>query len=82
VPRENQVFFFQGAGPKVKSNAIKSVLTIHDNRRLPPLRQGETIKMRNEREVIGGSQVLLTIYHLLILIRRRLHFVIQMVWVK
>ena len=54
VPRENQVFFFQGAGPKVKSNAIKSVLTIHDNRRLPPLRQGETIKMRNEREVIGG----------------------------
>jgi hypothetical protein len=54
VPKENQVFFFQGAGPKVKSNAIKSVLTIHDNRRLPALRQGETIKMRNEREVVGG----------------------------
>jgi hypothetical protein len=54
VPRENQVFFFQGAGPKVKSNAVKSVLTLHDNRRLPALRQGETLKMRNEREVVGG----------------------------
>lgn len=53
-PRENQVFFFQGAGPKVSSNAIKSVLTLHDNRRLPDLRTGETIKMRNEREVVGG----------------------------
>lgn len=53
-PRENQVFFFQGAGPKVKSNAIKSVLTLHDNRRLPDLRTGESITMRNEREVVGG----------------------------
>lgn len=53
-PRENQVFFFQGAGPKVKSNAIKSVLTLHDNRRLPDLHTGESIKMRNEREVVGG----------------------------
>lgn len=54
VPRENQVFFFQGAGSKVPSNSIKSVLTLHDNRRLPALRQGETLKMRNEREVVGG----------------------------
>lgn len=53
-PRENQVFFFQGAGPNVMSNAIKSVLTIHDNRRLPALKTGETLKMRNEREVVGG----------------------------
>lgn len=53
-PKENQVFFFQGAGEPVKSNAIKSVLTIHDNRRLPELKNGESIKMRNEREVIGG----------------------------
>ncbi len=53
-PRENQIFFFQGAGPKVRSNAVKSVLTLHDNRRLPDLKTGETIKMRNEREVIGG----------------------------
>lgn len=53
-PRENQVFFFQGAGPSVMSNAIKSVLTLHDNRRLPALRPGETLKMRNEREVVGG----------------------------
>lgn len=54
IPRENQVFFFQGAGPKVKSNAIKSVLTLHDHRRLPAPAQGETTQMRNEREVIGG----------------------------
>lgn len=53
-PRENQVFFFQGAGPEVMSNAIKSVLTIHDNRRLPALKTGESLKMRNEREVVGG----------------------------
>lgn len=53
-PRENQVFFFQGVGPAVSSNAIKSVLTIHDNRRLPALNTGETLRMRNEREVIGG----------------------------
>lgn len=53
-PRENQVFFFQGAGPNVMSNAIKSVLTIHDNRRLPALKTGQTLKMRNEREVVGG----------------------------
>lgn len=53
-PRENQVLFFKGAGPEVMSNAVKSVLTIHDNRRLPALRTGETLKMRNEREVVGG----------------------------
>lgn len=53
-PRENQIFFFQGAGQEVKSNAIKSVLTLHDNHRLPALTTGETIKMRNEREVVGG----------------------------
>lgn len=53
-PRENQVFFFQGAGAEVKSNAIKSVLTLHDNRRLPALSQGQTLKMRDEREVVGG----------------------------
>lgn len=53
-PRENQVFFFQGAGSEVMSNAIKSVLTLHDNRRLPPLKGGQTVKMRNEREVVGG----------------------------
>lgn len=53
-PKENQVFFFPGAGTKVASNAIKSVLTVHDNRRLPALKMGQTIKMRNEREVVGG----------------------------
>ncbi len=53
-PRENQVFFFQGTGPAVKSNAIKSVLTLHDHRRLPALQAGETIKSRNGREVVGG----------------------------
>lgn len=54
VPRENQVFFFQGAGSEVMSNSIKSVLTLHDNRRLPAPVNGESIKMRNGHEVIGG----------------------------
>lgn len=54
IPRENQVFFFQGAGCKIPSNSIKSVLTLHDNRRLPQPKMGETLRMRNEREVIGG----------------------------
>lgn len=53
-PKENQVFFFHGPGKDVKSNAVKSVLTLHDHRRLPALGTGETVKMRNEREVVGG----------------------------
>lgn len=53
-PRENQVFFFYGGKAGIKSNAVKSVLTIHDNRRLPALKQGYTLKMRDEQEVIGG----------------------------
>lgn len=54
IPKENQIFFFQGFGPEVKSNSIKSVLTLHDSRRLPSLQQGQSRKMRDEREVIGG----------------------------
>ena len=53
-PKENQIFFFHGPGKEVESNAVKSVLTLHDHRRLPALGTGETIKMRNEREVVGG----------------------------
>lgn len=57
VPRESQVFFFQGSpdkNKKVKSNAVKSVLTLHDNNRMPEVKTGETVKMRNERAVVGG----------------------------
>ena len=53
-PRENQVFFFQGMGAEVSSNSIKSVLTLHDPRRLRPLNQGESLDMRNGHEVVGG----------------------------
>ncbi|MBD5340287.1 MAG: hypothetical protein HDR94_01795 [Bacteroides sp.] len=53
-PKENQVFFFQGVGGPVCSNSIKSVLTLHDNRRLPDLKPGQSLKMRNECEVVGG----------------------------
>lgn len=53
-PTESQIFFFPGKGTEVPSNAINSVLTLHDNRRLPDLANGETLKMRNEQEVIGG----------------------------
>ena len=54
VPRENQVFFFQGAGDSIPSNSIKSILTLHDPRRLPPLKQGETVAMRNAKAIVGG----------------------------
>ena len=54
VPKENQIFFFQGYGSEVQSNSIKSVLTLHDVRRLPPLKPGQTQKMRNEQAVVGG----------------------------
>ncbi len=54
VPRENQVFFFQGIGDSIPSNSIKSILTLHDPRRLPQLKQGETVAMRNEKAIIGG----------------------------
>lgn len=53
-PKENQIFFFQGVGTPVKSNAIKSVLTLHDNRRLPSLKTGQDIIQRDSREVVGG----------------------------
>ena len=54
LPRENQVLFFQGAGPSVESNAVKSVLTLHDPRRLPKTKEGQTVAMRNSQPVIGG----------------------------
>lgn len=53
-PKENHIFFFQGVGMPIKSNAIKSVLTLHDNRRLPSLKTGQEITQRDEKEVIGG----------------------------
>lgn len=54
IPRENQVFFFQGYGCEIQSNSIKSVLTLHDSSRLPDLQLGYDRKMRDEKAVIGG----------------------------
>lgn len=54
MPRANQVLFFQGYGAEIEANAIKSVLTIHDSKRLRKLEQGETPKNRDGREVVGG----------------------------
>ncbi len=54
LPRENQIFFFQGSEKPVQSNAIKSVLTLHDELRLPPLANGEDNIMRLGKEVVGG----------------------------
>ncbi len=53
-PTESQIFFFPGKGTEVPSNAIKSILTVHDNRRLPDLEPGQTLKSRNEQAVVGG----------------------------
>lgn len=52
--KENQVFFFQGYGSDTESNAIKSVLTLHDPHRLPKQKQGESPTMILSREVVGG----------------------------
>lgn len=54
IPRANQVLFFQGYGAEIEWNSIKSVLTLHDSRRLPALAQGQTAPMRNKKEVVGG----------------------------
>ncbi|MDE6078891.1 MAG: hypothetical protein K2G35_02375 [Duncaniella sp.] len=54
TPHENQVFFFPGPGVEVKSNAIKSVLTLHDKRRLSAPAPTESLSQRNSREVVGG----------------------------
>lgn len=53
-PRENQVFFFQGGVTPIPSNSIKSILTLHDPRRLPALKQGETVSMRSAKAIVGG----------------------------
>lgn len=58
-PRPNQVFFFQGRDEAIPSNAIKSVLTLHDPRRLPPIPAGETDVMRMSKAVIGGFPCLI-----------------------
>ena len=54
IPRENQVFFFQGYGCEIQSNSIKSVLTLHDPCRLANPLSGQTTDMRNEQAVVGG----------------------------
>ena len=53
--KENHIFFFQGFGSAegVPSNSIKSVLTLHDSRRLK-LKVGETRALRDSKPVIGG----------------------------
>lgn len=50
-PKEKQIFFFQNG--EISSNAIKSVLTLHDSRRLKVDDEGDTNRMM-AREVKGG----------------------------
>lgn len=51
TPKEKQIFFFQGG--EINSNAIKSILTLHDQRRLKVQGEGTDIRMLS-REVKGG----------------------------
>lgn len=51
IPREKHVFFFQSA--EIQSNAIKSILTLHDSRRLRVDDEGTETLMLG-REVKGG----------------------------
>lgn len=50
-PKEKQIFFFQNG--EIASNAIKSVLTLHDSRRLRVDDEGDNNRMM-AREVKGG----------------------------
>lgn len=51
TPKEKQIFFFQGG--EINSNAIKSILTLHDQRRLKVAGEGTEIRMLS-RDVKGG----------------------------
>ena len=51
---ENRILFFQGRHKPLQSNAVPSVLTLHDPLRLPKLEQAQTNAMRLSREVVGG----------------------------
>lgn len=51
IPKEKQVFFFQGG--EISSNAIKSVLTLHDPRRLKVQDEGSEVGMMS-KELKGG----------------------------
>lgn len=50
--RESQIFFFQGR--EIESNAIKSILTLHDPRRLREEADEQSPESRFEKEVKGG----------------------------
>ncbi|MDE6400549.1 MAG: hypothetical protein K2L68_06795, partial [Muribaculaceae bacterium] len=52
--RENKVLFFQGRNTPLKSNAIHSVLTLHNERRLRKLGPNESNASRLSQEVVGG----------------------------
>ncbi len=52
--RENKVLFFQGCTAPLKSNAIHSVLTLHNANRLRNLEPGESNASRLSKEVVGG----------------------------
>lgn len=54
VPQPNQVLFFQSRETPLPSNAIKSILTLHNPLRLHPLAKGATEAMRAAEAVAGG----------------------------
>lgn len=53
-PAQNQVLFFSANDKPVASNAVKSVLTIHDDTRLPEVKGTETRELMLHREAVGG----------------------------
>lgn len=52
--KENRILFFQGREKPLASNALHSILTLHDERRLGPLKEGKSHIMRMSQEVVGG----------------------------
>lgn len=54
VIKENRILFFQGRDVPLHSNDLHSVLTLHDERRMRPLKSNESNIMRAAEEVVGG----------------------------
>lgn len=52
VARENEIFFFQNE--EIQSNEVKSLITLHDELRLPPLDSGTLKRDVLNQAVVGG----------------------------
>ena len=52
---ENEIFFFQN--DEINSNEIKSILTLHDQLRIPPYGSETQVDQILNKAIVGGSQI-------------------------